>query len=110
MLLFWGTAQTVSELYQARWAIEVFFKQVKQLLKVKTFVGTSPNAVLVQVWTAMITILLLKYLQNKAAHNWHLSNLVAFLRLNLFVKIGLYEWLDTPFIPPKNKGQQLALF
>ena len=104
------TAQTISELYKARWEIEVFFKHIKQTLKIKTFIGTSPNAVLIQVWTAMISILLLKYLQNKASYPWHLSNLVGFLRLNLFVKIDLNKWLNNPFKPPQIKGQQMSLF
>ena len=104
------TAQTISDLYKARWDIEVFFKHIKQELKIKTFVGTSPNAVLIQVWTAMITILLLKYLQNKSTYPWYLSNLVCFLRLNLFVKIDLFQWLNYPFKPPQVKGYQLSLF
>jgi len=104
------TAQTISELYHARWDIEVFFKHIKQVLKIKTFVGTSPNAVLIQVWTAMIAILLLKYLQAKAKFNWHLSNLVSFLRLNMFVKIDLWEWLDTPMIREARPPPQPTLF
>jgi hypothetical protein len=108
---FSWTADTISQLYKARWDIESFFKDIKQALKIKTFIGTSPNAVLIQVWTAMIAILLLKYLKNKAKYEWHLSNLVGFLRINLFVKISLWKWLDEPFIkmndPPEK---QLILF
>jgi hypothetical protein len=91
------TANTISELYKSRWQIEIFFKDIKQLLKIKSFVGTSPNAVLIQIWTAMITILILKYLKHIAKYGWCLSNLVAFLRLNIFVKIDLMLWLDKPF-------------
>ncbi len=94
---FTWTAQTISELYKSRWQIEIFFKEIKQLLRIKSFVGTSPNAVLIQIWTAMITILILKYMKQVAKYNWCLSNLVAFLRLNLFVKIDLQLWLDKPF-------------
>lgn len=94
---FTWTANTISELYKSRWQIEIFFKEIKQLLRIKSFVGTSPNAVLIQVWSAMITILILKFLKNIAKYNWCLSNLVAFLRLNLFVKIELMLWLDKPF-------------
>lgn len=106
------TANTISELYKARWQIEIFFKEVKQLLKIKSFIGTSQNAVEIQIWTAMITILLLKYLKHKAKYDWHLSNLVGFIRLNLFVKINLYDWLDNPF---KSKSteyieEQLSFF
>lgn len=107
---FSWTAQTISELYKARWDIETFFKHVKQVLKIKTFIGTSPNAVLIQVWTAMIAILLLKYLQHKAKYGWHLSNLVGFLRINLFVKINLWKWLDEPFIKINDPPPQPTLF
>jgi len=96
------TADTISQLYKARWDIEVFFKHLKQLFTVKTFVGTSANAVRIQMWCSMITILLFKYLKNKANHNWNLSNLVSFFRINLFVKIHLWTWLNNPFlIKPK---------
>ncbi|GAA4430767.1 hypothetical protein GCM10023091_00450 [Ravibacter arvi] len=81
-------AQTLADIYKERWAIEVFFKQIKTHMKIKSFVGTSENAVLIQIWTAMIPMLLLKYLKEKADYKWHLSNMVAFIRLNLFVKIG----------------------
>ena len=104
-------AQTISELYRQRWQIEIFFKQIKQNLKIKSFIGTSANAVLIQVWTAMITILLLKYLREVAKYNWNLSNLISFIRLNLFVKIDLTTWLDKPYNPRGSpKSTQLQLF
>jgi IS4 transposase len=80
--LFW-TARQIADLYKARWHIESFFKDIKQLLKIKSFVGTSENAVKIQIWVALITILILKYLKHKAIYAWHLSNLVGFIRLNL---------------------------
>ncbi|MBX2984902.1 MAG: IS4 family transposase, partial [Bacteroidia bacterium] len=105
------TAETISQLYKARWEIETFFKQIKQVLKIKTFIGTSPNAILIQVWSALITILLLKYLQNKAKYAWHLSNLVGLIRVNLFAKIDLWYWLNHPFIKMKPPAsQQLSIF
>lgn len=97
---FYWTANTIGELYKARWEIEIFFKEIKQLLKIKSFLGTTPNAVLIQIWTALITILILKYLRACASHGWCLSNMVAFLRLNLFVKFDLRRLLDHPFEPP----------
>ncbi len=108
--LIW-TAASIAELYKQRWQIEIFFKALKQLLKIKTFVGTSKNAVLIQIWTALITILILKYLKQLAKYDWCLSNLVAFLRMNLFVKIDLQKWLDKPFEPldPIPKVEQLSL-
>jgi hypothetical protein len=101
-------ANTISELYKSRWQVEIFFREIKQLLHIKSFIGTSPNAVWIQIWTALITILLLKVLKAMAKYNWYLSNLMAFIRLNLFVKINLRQWLDKPFeIPPQPKEQRL---
>jgi hypothetical protein len=94
---FSWVANTIGELYKSRWQIEIFFREVKQLLHIKSFIGTSENAVLIQIWTALITILVLKALKAMAKFNWHLSNFVAFIRLNLFVKIGLQLWLDKPY-------------
>jgi hypothetical protein len=96
------SAQTISQLYKERWQIEIFFRDIKQLMHIKTFIGISENAVRIQIWTALITIMLLKYLKLKAKHDWHLSNLVAFIRLNCFVKIDLFEWLNNPFVNTAN--------
>lgn len=104
------TAQTISELYKSRWEIEIFFKHIKQVLKIKTFVGTSQNAVMIQIWTAVITILILKYLLCKAKYEWSLSNLVGFLRINLMVKINLWRWLNQPFVRPGQPPPQWTLF
>jgi hypothetical protein len=93
-------ASTVARVYQDRWHIELFFKALKQNLRVKTFVGTSANALHIQVWAALIALLLLKYLQLKARFAWSLSNLVALLRMNLFVYRDLWTWLDEPFTAP----------
>ncbi|MCX2680937.1 IS4 family transposase [Galbibacter sp. EGI 63066] len=102
------SANTISELYRGRWQIEVFFREIKQLLHIKSFIGTSPNAVWIQIWTALITILVLKALRAMAKHKWHLSNLVAFIRLNLFVKIELQRWLDRPFDRPPEPPPKYA--
>ena len=108
------TANTISELYKARWQVEIFFREIKQLLHIKSFIGTSQNAVMIQIWTALITILVLKALKAMAKFNWHLSNLVAFIRLNLFVKINLQQWIDQPFVvcndPPLSQNYQGVLF
>jgi len=93
------TASTIAELYKQRWMVEIFFKELKQHLKIKSFIGTSENAMWIQIWTALITLLLLRYLKELAKYKWSLSNLIAFLRMNLFVKIFLNEWLDNPFRP-----------
>lgn len=91
---------TIGQIYKDRWQIELFFKALKHNLKIKTFVGTTPNALHVQLWTALIAMLLLRYLQLRARFHWSLSNLVALLRMNLFVHRDLWTWLDQPFEPP----------
>jgi len=93
-------ASTIAKIYKERWQIELFFKALKQSLKVKTFVGTSENAVQTQIWTALIAMLLVKYLQLKSRFGWSLSNLVALLRQQLFVYRDLMGWLNDPFQAP----------
>ena len=104
-------ATTIAAIYKDRWQIEIFFKAIKQNLKIKTFVGTSKNALLIQIWTALIAILLLKFLKFRSSMNWSLSNLVAMLRYNLFTYRDLWLWLDNPFdVPAIAPGdEQLAL-
>ena len=79
---------------------QIFFKTIKQNLKIKTFVGTSANALLTQIWTALIAILVLKYLKHRSRFQWSLSNLVAMLRYNLFAYRDLWGWIDEPYEPP----------
>jgi len=104
-------ASTIGAIYKDRWQIELFFKALKQNLRVKTFVGTSENALYIQIWTALIAMLLIKFMQFKAAIKWSLSNLVAFLRWNLFTYRNLWDWLDRPEdTPPLEPApSQLAL-
>jgi len=101
-------ATTIGRIYRDRWEIELFFKVLKQHLKIKTFVGTSPNALKTQIWTALIAVLLLKYLQFRSKCNLPLFRLVALLRLNLFSYRNLWDWLDNPFeTPPELPDPQL---
>lgn len=106
-------AETAATLYGERWQIEQFFRLLKQNLRVKSFVGTSANAVLIQLWTALIAMLLLKYLMLRAKFAWSFANLLAMLRLQLFVYRDLQGWLDQPFrAPPTPQGlsyEQLSL-
>jgi len=105
-------ASTIDRIYRERWQIETFFKSLKQLLKIKTFVGTTENAVLTQIWTALITMLLLRWLKLTARYGWSLSNLLALLRQQLFVYRDLHAWLDNPFTGPPALmvlEEQLAL-
>jgi hypothetical protein len=93
-------ATTIARIYKDRWQIELFFKALKQHLRVKTFVGTSANAVHIQIWTALIALLILKYLQLQARFGWSLSNLAALLRMNLFAYRDLWTWVHEPFTAP----------
>lgn len=104
-------ATTISAIYKDRWQIEIFFKTIKQNLKIKTFVGTSSNALMIQIWTALIAILILKYLQFLSRFAWSLSNLVAMLRYNLFTYRDLWIWINNPFEPPPFvlHAEQLSL-
>jgi IS4 transposase len=90
--------------------MEVFFKTLKQNLKIKTFVGTSENALRIQIWTALIALLVLKWLHFRSQAQWSLSNLASMLRLNLFSYRALDEWLNNPFQTPPilPASQQLA--
>jgi len=104
-------ATTVAAIYKERWQVELCFKALKQHLKIKTFVGTSANALHVQIWTALIALLLLRYLQLRARYGWSLANLLALLRMNLFTYRDLWTWLHTPFAapPPVTGPQQESL-
>lgn len=91
---------------------QLFFRALQQSLRVKTFVGTSAQALKTQLWTALIAMLLVKYLQLKSTFGWSLSNLVALLRQQLFVYRDLWVWIDNPFQPPpipETLPEQLAL-
>ena len=104
-------ASTIAAIYKDRWQIEIFFKALKQNLKIKTFVGTSANAVKIQIWTALIAMLILRFLQLRSHYSWSLSNLVALLRMNLFTHRDLWAWLNQPFevLPEQYEGEQLRL-
>jgi hypothetical protein len=104
-------ATTIAAIYKDRWQIEIFFKTLKQKLRVKSFVGTSANALKIQIWTALIALLLLKYLKMRSTYGWSFSNLLALLRFSLFSYMDLWEWLQNPFLQPPEpiEAQQLSL-
>jgi Domain of unknown function (DUF4372)/Transposase DDE domain len=104
-------ATTIAAIYKDRWEIELFFKALKQNLKVKTFVGTGENALRIQIWTALIAILLLKWLHHLSKAKWSLSNLASMLRMNLFTYRDWPAWLDNPFGTPPiiPESHQLTL-
>jgi hypothetical protein len=98
-------ASTIAAVYRDRWKIELFFKALKQSLKIKTFVGSSENAVRTQIWTALIAMLLVKFLQLRSTFAWSLSHLVALLRQQVFVYRDLFDWLNNPYqAPPALQG------
>ncbi len=110
---FAWSAKTIAQVYKERWQIELFFKSIKQQLKVKSFVGTSRNALLSQLWVALIAYLLLSYLKFKSKFGWSLYTLCAILPTNLFSRRNLWDWLNAPFhqrsnAPPQILQQQLS--
>ena len=102
---FQFAAKTVAAVYKDRWAVELFFKAIKQNLKIKTFLGTNANAVKTQIWTALIAMLVLRYLQLMSSFGWSLSNLAALLRHQLFVYRDLFGWLNAPFEGPPQLAE-----
>jgi hypothetical protein len=98
-------AATVAAIYRDRWAVELLFKAIKQNLKIKTFLGTNANAVKTQIWTALIAMLVLRYLQLMSSFGWSLSNLAALLRHQLFVYRDLFGWLNAPFEGPPQLAE-----
>lgn len=93
-------AKTIAELYKERWQIELFFKWIKGNLKVKTFLGTSRNAVLTQIWIALIVYLLLAFLKFKAKLEISMQQMLRVLQLNLFERRNFTDLFKPP--PPQT--------
>ena len=94
-------ALQVAELYRRRWQIELFFKWIKQNLKIKAFYGTSKNAVLIQIWTALIAYLLLVWLKFKSKVGWGLLELTRLAQTMLLERLELWAMLGLR--PPDNR-------
>ncbi len=104
-------SETIATLYKARWEIELFFKWIKQNLRVKTFYGTSPNAVKIQIWIAMIVYLKLAILKERYHLEPSLSKLLHFLEVNLFERKSLINIFQTNTrATHKYEDIQLKLF
>ena len=115
-------ATTIAAMYKQRWQVELFFKQIKQNLKIKSFVGTSENAVKTQIYCALCAIVLMNYLKSVSdskrtackEKSFSFSNMASLLRISLFRCSSLDEWLANPFVPPPeyspNHQQNLHLF
>ena len=99
------SAKTIADIYKARWQIELFFKWIKQHLKVKSFVGTSRNAVLTQLWIAMCVYLLLSYIKFVNRLSWSLYEILRVLQLNLFDRRAMMDLLETQSTPPDPPPQ-----
>ena len=99
------SAKTVVDIYKARWQIELFFKWIKQHMKVKSFVGTSRNAVLTQLWIAMSAYLLLSYIKLVNRLGGSLHEMLRVLQLNLFDRRPMMDLLTTLSTPPDPPPQ-----
>lgn len=97
------SATEVAELYRDRWQIELFFKRIKQNLVIKTFVGTTENAVMTQIWTAAIAILLLELMRRRSTYKWTFCRLARYFKLNLMTCKSLVDWLNQPDIKEWEK-------
>ncbi len=102
-------AATIAAIYKDRWQVELFFKAIKQNLKIKAFVGLSKNAILTQIWIAMITYLLVAYARHSAKAGWTVQRILRVLQLNLFERKNLYEILK-PDIPRHKKSEPQMRF
>lgn len=92
--IFHLSAKTIADIYRERWQIETFFKWIKQNLKIKSFLGTSKDAVMTQVWVAIITLLLLAYYKFRAKLGHSLSQILKLLQLNLFSTRNVWQLFD----------------
>jgi hypothetical protein len=104
-------AETIAALYKARWEIELFFKWIKQNLRIKTFYGTSPNAVKTQIWIAMVVYLMLAIIKERYHLESSLSKLLHFLEVNVFEQKSLISIFQcNPREIPRTEDNQLVLF
>ncbi len=101
--------RTIADIYKARWEVELFFKWIKQNLRIKSFLGTSRNAVLTQIWIAMCVHLMLAYLKFANRLKWSLSEILRLLHLNLFERRTLNDLLQPQREPPGPENAQLQL-
>lgn len=109
---FTFAASTIAQIYKARWYIESFFKWMKQNLKIKTFLGTSPNAVFTQIWIAICYYLLLSYIKYQSKYKYslfYLHKVIKEMLLERFSLIDLLNLNDRLLAKVKNMDQQLTM-
>lgn len=103
-------AKTIADIYKARWQVELFFKWIKQNLKIKSFIGTSKNAVMTQIWIALCVYLLLAFIKFQSKLNKSMQQILRLLQLNLFEKRDLVALLrGHPLYSNDTAINQLAL-
>jgi len=105
------SAKTIADIYKARWQIELFFKWIKQNLKIKSFVGTSKNAVMTQIWIALCMYLLLAFIKFQSKLHKSTQQILRLLHLNLFEKRDIIALLrgDPPDSRQPNINQLTLL-
>jgi putative transposase len=103
------SAQTIADIYKSRWQIELFFKWIKQNLKLKGFLGTSRNAVLTQIWVTLCINLLLAWLKFASRIDLSMQQIARLLQLNLFLKRDLMALLQNGTPPPDTPTLQYQL-
>ena len=109
---FTWTPTTIAAVYKERWQIEIFFKAMKQNLKIKSFLGTSRNAVMIQIWVALIAFLMLQFLKTMSTRSWTPFSLIKIIPTILFSHQDIWTVLNKP--PPSGRmkkayNPQLAL-
>jgi len=105
-------AKTIADIYKSRWQIEMFFKWIKQNLKIKTFIGTSKNAVMTQIWIALCVYLILSYLKFTSCMDRSIQQILKLLQLNLFDRRDLIELIKGQNLDPPgfiNQNQMSLL-
>jgi putative transposase len=102
-------AKTIADIYKARWQVELFFKWIKQNLKIKSFIGTSKNAVMTQIWIALCVYLLLAFIKFQSKLKKSMQQILRLLQLNLFEKRDLMALLrDDPPLDRKTAINQMT--
>lgn len=105
------SAKTIAAIYKERWQVELFFKWIKQNLKIKAFIGNSKNAIMTQIWVALCTCLMLAYIKFSAKLDWSLQKIIRILQLNLFMRRDLLSLLrgEPPLDTSQNNNQMMLL-
>lgn len=104
------SAKTIADIYKARWKVELFFKWIKQNLKIKSFIGTSKNAVMTQIWIAMCVYLILAFLKLQSTTDKSMQQILRLLQLNLFEKRDLMALIRGDAVHhPSNNPNQFSL-